>query len=161
MVVVLPRSRDGNRVWSTPVADIWSRWMRVLASGLLWLMRFCSSAAFWVSGGAASVFSCSFWFVGRAAFRLWRRFWFSVAGRLRLVSKYFGGAAGGGSNVPTAPQQGAAPDRLQLRSFLTSLPAAGELSRCAPAREVVVLLGARCKNGGGKIRWSLLFCGVK
>ena len=31
----------------------------------------------------------------------------------------------------TATQQGAAPDRLQLRSFLTPLPAAGELGRCA------------------------------
>ena len=31
----------------------------------------------------------------------------------------------------TSAQQGAAPDRLQLRSFLTSLPAAGELSRWA------------------------------
>ncbi len=42
-------------------------------------------------------------------------------------------------NVPTALQQGAAPDRLQLRSlrsFLASvsaLPAAGELSRCVTA----------------------------
>ena len=36
----------------------------------------------------------------------------------------------------TAAQQGAAPDRLQLRSFLAALPAAGELGRCvaAPAR---------------------------
>ena len=31
------------------------------------------------------------------------------------------------SNSPTAAQQGAAPDRLQLRSFLTPLSAAGEL----------------------------------
>ncbi len=36
--------------------------------------------------------------------------------------------------APTAAQQGAAPDRLQLRSFLTSLPAAGELGRSAVAR---------------------------
>ena len=33
----------------------------------------------------------------------------------------------------TARQQGAAPDRLQLRSFLAALPAAGELGRCAAA----------------------------
>jgi len=31
-------------------------------------------------------------------------------------------------------QQGAAPDRLQLRSFLAPLPAAGELGRLASAR---------------------------
>ena len=37
------------------------------------------------------------------------------------------------SNSLTATEQGAAPDRLQLRSsfLLTALPAAGELSRCA------------------------------
>ena len=33
-----------------------------------------------------------------------------------------------------AAQQGAAPDRLQLRSFLAPLPAAGELSRCVASR---------------------------
>ena len=33
----------------------------------------------------------------------------------------------------TACEQGAAPDRLQLRSFLTSLSAAGELGRCVAA----------------------------
>ncbi len=36
----------------------------------------------------------------------------------------------------TEAQQGAAPDRLQLRSFLTSLPVAGELGRCASARSL-------------------------
>ena len=36
---------------------------------------------------------------------------------------------------PTAAQQGAAPDRLQLRSFLTSLPAAGELG-VRPLRDI-------------------------
>ncbi len=35
-----------------------------------------------------------------------------------------------------AAEQGAAPDRLQLRSFLATLPAAGELGRCAGARGV-------------------------
>ena len=34
----------------------------------------------------------------------------------------------------TTVEQGAAPDRLQLRSFLTPLPAAGELGRSAAAR---------------------------
>jgi hypothetical protein len=34
----------------------------------------------------------------------------------------------------TALQQCAAPDRLQLRSFLAPLPPAGELIRCAAAR---------------------------
>ena len=43
-------------------------------------------------------------------------------------------------NKSTATQQGAAPDRLQLRSFLTSLPAAGELGRSAAARGVTKLL---------------------
>jgi hypothetical protein len=33
--------------------------------------------------------------------------------------------------VITAAQQGAAPDRLQLRSFLAALAAAGELGRWA------------------------------
>ncbi len=38
--------------------------------------------------------------------------------------------------VQQATQQGAAPDRLQLRSsfLLATLPAAGELGRCAAAR---------------------------
>ena len=41
----------------------------------------------------------------------------------------------GGATDSTAAQQGAAPDRLQLRSsfLLTSLPAAGELGRCVAA----------------------------
>ncbi len=39
----------------------------------------------------------------------------------------------GGSGVVTAAQQGAAPDRLQLRSFLSALPAAGKLGRCVAA----------------------------
>ena len=34
----------------------------------------------------------------------------------------------------TTAEQGAAPDRLQLRSFLTSLPAAGELGVLSLAR---------------------------
>ena len=51
--------------------------------------------------------------------------------------KVVGRAASGGQNAITAAQQGAAPDRLQLRSLrsflpsLSALPAAGELSRCA------------------------------
>jgi len=100
--------------------------MRVLASALLLLEAIGSGAAFWASGGAAFRLGCGFWSSASDTFRLWRN---SVVG-----------AAGGGSNVPTAPQQGAAPDRLQLRSlrsFLASvsaLPAAGELSRCAAAR---------------------------
>jgi len=36
-------------------------------------------------------------------------------------------------SLQLATQQGAAPDRLQLRSFLTALSAAGELGRCAAA----------------------------
>ncbi len=36
----------------------------------------------------------------------------------------------------TEAEQGAAPDRLQLRSFLAPLSAAGELSRWAAARGV-------------------------
>ncbi len=91
--------------------------MRVLASGFL-LLRLAGS---------------------RAAFLLLCGFWLSAADTLRLCSKYFGRAAGGGQNVLTAAQQGAAPDRLQLRSlrsFLASvsaLPAAGELNRCVAA----------------------------
>ena len=46
------------------------------------------------------------------------------------------GAASGGSNSSTAAQQGAAPDRLQLRSFLATLPAAGELGRWAAAPNI-------------------------
>ncbi len=38
-----------------------------------------------------------------------------------------------GESEPTAAEQCAAPDRLQLRSFLTSLSAAGELGRCVAA----------------------------
>ena len=38
------------------------------------------------------------------------------------------------ATAPTAAQQGAAADRLQLRSFLTSLSAAGELGRSIAAR---------------------------
>ena len=37
-----------------------------------------------------------------------------------------------------AAEQGAAPDRLQLRSFLASLSAAGELGRSVAARGVDV-----------------------
>ena len=61
---------------------------------------------------------------------------FEVAALVRLGC----GSRHGGCNIPTAAQQGAAPDRLQLRSlrsFLASvsaLPAAGELGRCAVAR---------------------------
>jgi hypothetical protein len=36
-----------------------------------------------------------------------------------------------GESPQQAAEQGAAPDRLQLRSFLTTLPAAGELGRWA------------------------------
>jgi hypothetical protein len=35
----------------------------------------------------------------------------------------------GGASVQTTAEQGAAPDRLQLRSFVAALPAAGELGR--------------------------------
>jgi hypothetical protein len=76
-----------------------------------------------VGFGAASWDSCG------AAFLLWRGFWVSAANTFRSWRSVSVGAAGGGSNVITATQQGDAPDRLQLRSFLTSLPAAGELSR--------------------------------
>ncbi|MEJ7698861.1 MAG: hypothetical protein WKF71_04330 [Pyrinomonadaceae bacterium] len=78
--------------------------MRVLASALLALEVSGSGAAFWASR--------------RAAFLLLCGFWLSAADTLRLCSKYFGRAAGGGQNVPTAAQQGAAPDRLQLRLSL-------------------------------------------
>jgi len=90
-------------------------WMRVLAAALLWLIRVGFGAAFWVS--------C------RATFRLGCGFWVSAADTSRLWRGVAVGAAVGGSGVPTAAQQGAAPDRLQLRSFLTSLSAAGELGR--------------------------------
>ncbi len=105
--------------------------MRVLASALLSPKAAGSGAAFWVSGGAAFLLVCRFWFLGGAAFLFSRGFWASAAGRFRLISKYFVGAAGGSCNVITAAQQGAAPDRLQLRSsfLLTALPAAGELGR--------------------------------
>jgi len=99
LVVVPPRLRDTNRVWSTPVAGTCPPSMRVLASAFLWLMRFCSGAALWVSGGAAFWLGCGFWLPAVKVFR--------------LCSKYFGRAASGGQNIPTAAQQGAAPDRLQ------------------------------------------------
>ncbi len=38
------------------------------------------------------------------------------------------------NTLKQAGQQGAAPDRLQLRSFLAALPAAGELGRSVVAR---------------------------
>ena len=43
------------------------------------------------------------------------------------------------NGVSTAIEQGAAPDRLQLRSFLTSLPAAGELGVLSLARGFTVV----------------------
>ena len=101
LVVVLLRLRDGNRVWSTPVVDMLLRCLRVLVSVFLRLKVFCSRAALWA--------------FGRAAFLLPRGFWLSAAEAFRLCSKCLQGAAGGGSNVITAAQQGAAPDRLQLR----------------------------------------------
>ncbi len=105
--------------------------MRVLASALLSAKRAGSGAALWVSGRAALLLWRSFWVSVGAALLLVRGFWFSAVDTFRLGSKYFGGAAGGNSNAITAAQQGAAPDRLQLRSFLTSLAAAGELGRSA------------------------------
>ncbi len=89
--------------------------------------------AFGFLAGAAFRLWCGFWFSVVDMFLLSRRFWVSAADRLWLFSKYFGGAAGGNSNASTAAQQGAAPDRLQLRSFLAALPAAGELGRCVAA----------------------------
>ena len=49
------------------------------------------------------------------------------------------------SKFPTAAQQGAAPDRLQLRSsfLLAKLPAAGELGRCIVARGIEVSITIR------------------
>ena len=85
----------------------------------------------------------AFGFVVGAVLRLWRRFWFSGGDTFRLWSKLAGGAAGGGSNLSTAAQQGAAPDRRQFGSFYSvsalllvgrDWAAAGELSRCVAAR---------------------------
>jgi hypothetical protein len=73
------------------------------------------------SAFAVHKYSC-----GAGCSALWRRF---VA-----LARCGGGSHLGGCNAPTAAQQGAAPDRLQLRSFLTSLPAAGELGRSVAAR---------------------------
>ena len=90
--------------------------------------------------GAACLLWRYFWLLRGAAFRFWRGFWVSAVDSFRLASKYFGRAAGGNSNAPTAAQQGAAPDRLQLRSLcsclasVSALPAAGELGRWAVAR---------------------------
>jgi len=66
--------------------------------GASWLEDFCSGAVLWVSI--------------RAAFPVWRSFWFSGGEAFRLWRNAVVGAAGGGCNVPTAPQQGAAADRL-------------------------------------------------
>ncbi len=60
----------------------------------------------------------------------------ALAGAASRLSR--GVWASGGERNNTATQQGAAPDRLQLRSFLTSLSAAGELGRSAAARGVAV-----------------------
>ena len=48
--------------------------------------------------------------------------------------------------APTSGEQGAAPDRLQLRSFLSSLPAAGELVVSPLARYAVVCDSENMKN---------------
>jgi len=66
----------------------------------------------------------------------WRGFWFSGSDTFRLWRGVFVGAASGARKSRTATQQGAAPDRLQLRSFLTSLSAAGELGRSVAAPTV-------------------------
>ncbi len=57
-----------------------------------------------------------------------------------------------------AAQQGAAPDRLQLRSFLTSLPAAGELGRCVAAPAAMREAGSTLAAG----RWlhGAIFAGA-
>ena len=89
--------------------------------------------------GRVGGFVRRFGFVAGATHRLWRSFWFSGGDMFRVESGVSVGAAGG-SNAPTAPQQGAASDRLQLRSLwsflpsLSALPAAGELNRWAVAR---------------------------
>ena len=135
------------REGSTPVADIGFRSMRVLASALLRLQRAGSGAAFWVSVRAAFLLFGGFWLLRGAALSLWCSFWVSAADMFLLVSKYFGRAASGGANVPTAAQQGAASDRLQLRSsfLLSALPAAGELV-VSPSRAALwfaILLGMK------------------
>jgi hypothetical protein len=100
---------------------------------------FSTSTRVGVSGTESFLFSCGvlgFWWrsvsvlarlsvSAGAAFLLSRRFWVSAVDTLLLWSKYLQG----GSGVITAAQQGAAPDRLQLRSsfLLSPLPAAGEL----------------------------------
>ena len=53
-----------------------------------------------------------------------------------------------------AAEQGAAPDRLQLRSFLAPLPAAGELGRCVAAPALMHEAGSTLAAGS----WS---CEVK
>ena len=72
LVVVPPRLHDTNRVWSTPVAGTCPPSMRVLASAFVWLIRFCSGAAFWAFVRAALLLGCGFWASAAEMFRLWR-----------------------------------------------------------------------------------------
>ena len=91
-----------SRGRSTLAADIWPREIKVGGVGVVGR---CGVAA---CGGSTRVGA----FVVPACWRWLMR-------------------SSGGERNNTATQQGAAPDRLQLRSFLAPLPAAGELSRCA------------------------------
>ena len=75
--------------------------------------------------------------------RLWSRSQQSIQTAKPVATKKpkrSGGAAKRrfNSNSQTTAQQGAAPDRLQLRSFLATLPAAGELSRSVVAHTLQV-----------------------
>jgi len=117
------------------------RWYRFVGEAIV--LGFMSAQ---LSGSGAA-----FGFLRSAVWSLWRGFWFSGSDTFRLWRGSFGGAAGGARKSSTATQQGAAPDRLQLRSFLTPLPAAGELSRCAAA--LAFPRGSRSTPVAG--RWSL------
>ncbi len=74
--------------------------------------------------------------------------WRGVSALVKVVGR---ASQRGNRNVPTARQQGAAPDRLQLRSFLAALPAAGELSRWAAALAWLHVI---------KVLWPLILHGV-
>jgi len=64
----------------------------------------------------------AFGFLRGAVWSLWRGFWFSGSDTFRLWRGSFGGAAGGARKSITATQQGAAPDRLQLRLSAPFVP---------------------------------------
>ena len=113
------------------VAESFRLWRGALVFGS---RSFASLVQLLVLAAGAFLLICGFWSSASDAFRLWRN--------------AVGGAAGGGCNVPTAPQQGAAPDRRQFGSFCKvsallqvgrNWAAAGELGRSVDARGVAVI----------------------